>query len=293
MNGLVRASCRGMMFHPPRRPSQALFREDERNVLARSFSGELIHCQLTYPWNKPTSLRNYDSSGNALLFMHGNADDVASSQSYCQWLANELDVNVVSFDYPGYGFSSGAHNCSEEGMLEAAEVALELLTNKLGCDMSKVLILGKSIGSFPAVSLAARSCCARIRGLVLVSPMASAARCILDTSFVPGFLMHRLDSLALNNLAHIGKVQCLVLYVHGTEDKLVPSENSETLKQATDYHSQHPALFVKAGHNDIESRHTSVFLSTLRNFVATCSTDLRDKNGASPYDFFDSELVAS
>ena len=99
-----------------------------------------------------------------------------------------------------------------------------------------------------------------------MSPVASAARSVLDTSFLPGFLMQRLDSLALNNLAQIRKVQCLVLFVHGKEDKLVPSENLEVLKQATDYHSQYPALFVDAGHNDIESRYTTLFLSTLRTW---------------------------
>jgi hypothetical protein len=34
-----------------------------------------------------------------LIFMHGNADDVSSSESYCQWLADELKSNVLSFDY--------------------------------------------------------------------------------------------------------------------------------------------------------------------------------------------------
>jgi pimeloyl-ACP methyl ester carboxylesterase len=170
-------------------------------------------------------------------------------------------------------------------MIEAADVALELVTNRLGCDVSKVVLLGKSIGSFPAVSLAARPCCARIQGLVLVSPVASAARCVFDASFVPGFLMQKLDSVALNNLAEICKVQCLVLFIHGRQDKLVPCDNSEVLKEATSYHSQHPALYVDAGHNDIECRHQTLFLSTLRSFVQTCITDLNDKAGATPYEF--------
>jgi pimeloyl-ACP methyl ester carboxylesterase len=285
MNGLLKASCRGLMFHPPPRSSRTLFREDERNLMARSLSGELIHCQLSYPYESPCSWNSYRQTASVVIFMHGNADDVASSQTYCEWLANELGTNVVSFDYPGYGFSSGSKNTSEEGMVEAAEVALELVTNRLGCDISQVVLFGKSIGSFPAVSLAARPYCARIRGLVLVSPVASAARCVFDASFVPGFLMQRLDSVALNNLAEIRKVQSLVLFVHGRQDTLVPCDNSEVLQQAASYHSQHPALYVDAGHNDIECRHQTLFLNTLRSFVQTCMTELHDKTGASPYEF--------
>ncbi len=149
--------------------------------------------------------------------MHGNADDVHSSQTYCQWLANALDLNVINFDYPGYGFSSG-DSTSEEGMLQAADCAFELITTKIKCNVSEVVLCGKSIGSFPAVSLAAQAYCDRIRGLVLISPVASVARCVFDTNFVPNYVMRKLDSLTLNNLSMISKVRCLVLLVHGNQD---------------------------------------------------------------------------
>ena len=271
-------------FHPPPRLLQAGFQPNDTNILVQSVSGDMIHCQLTYPYDKPTSVNDYKSTNSIVLFMHGNADDVHSSRSYCQWLADALDLKVISFDYPEYGFSSG-DSTSEEGMLEAADCAFELIINKLKCEVSEVVLCGKSIGSFPAVSLAARSYCARIRGLVLISPVSSAARCVFDTTFVPNYLMHKLDSLALNNLSEISKVWCLVLLVHGKQDKLVLVDNSEALLLATNYHSQHPVLYVDAGHNDIESRHQALFLETLSNFVQTCMQNLDSTSSASPYEF--------
>jgi hypothetical protein len=137
------------MFSPPKRPVER-FRQDERNLLMSSISGHEIHCQMTYPHDKPTSLQDYHGTENIIIFMHGNADDVRSC--YTQWLANDLSCNVVTFDYP-YGFNSGTDNTSEEGMVEAAECALELVTNCLKHDVNTVILFGKSIGS-PAVSLA-------------------------------------------------------------------------------------------------------------------------------------------
>jgi abhydrolase domain-containing protein 17 len=105
-----------------------------------------------------------------------------------------------------------------------------------------VIIFGKSIGSFPAVSIASRPYYSRLRGLVLVSPVASAARCVLQTKYVPKFLLSRLDRVALDNLANMHNVQCLVLFVHGKQDTVVTCDNSEDLRLSTNYHSQYPAL---------------------------------------------------
>jgi len=284
MNFLLRKTFGGFMFHPPSRLMHAKFQADDANVLVRSVSGDMIHCQLTCPFDKPTSINDYKSTSSIILFMHGNADDVHSSQTYCQWLADALDLNVISFDYPGYGFSSG-DSTSEEGMLEAANCAFELITNKLKCEVSEIVLCGKSIGSFPAVSLAAQEYCARIRGLVLISPVASGARCVFDTNFVPSYVMGKLDSLALNNLSMISKVRCLVLLMHGTQDKLVPLENSEALHLKVNYHSNYPVMYVNAGHNDIESKHQTLFLETLAHFVQTCTHNLDSTIAASPYEF--------
>jgi fermentation-respiration switch protein FrsA (DUF1100 family) len=272
MNSLLRASCSGLMFHPPPRRPLKDFRQDERNILVRSYSRGDIHCQLSYPRDVPTSFQDYKGTAALVILMHGNADDVDSSKSYCEWLADELAANVLSFDYPGYGFSSGDDGSAcEEGMVEAAECALEVATHKLKCDVADVIIFGKSIGSFPAVSIASRSYYSRLKGLILVSPVASAARCVLDMRYVPKFLLNRLDSVALDNMSNMHKVQCLVLFVHGRQDTVVTCDNSEDLKVATNYHSQYPALFVRANHNDIECKHKALFLTTLRDFMQACT----------------------
>ena len=76
-------------------------------------------------------------------------------------------MNVLLFDYPGYGFSSGEP--SEEAMEDAAIAVMEYVTTKLRKQASDVVVLGKSIGSSPAVSIVAHPVLAgSIRGLILI-----------------------------------------------------------------------------------------------------------------------------
>jgi pimeloyl-ACP methyl ester carboxylesterase len=42
-----------------------------------------------------------------ILFSHGNAEDLNSSYNWMRKLSRRLDVNVVGYDYSGYGESDG------------------------------------------------------------------------------------------------------------------------------------------------------------------------------------------
>ncbi len=52
MNFLLRKTFGCFMFHPQYRLMRAKFQPDDTNVLVRSVSVDMIHCQLTYPYDK-------------------------------------------------------------------------------------------------------------------------------------------------------------------------------------------------------------------------------------------------
>jgi abhydrolase domain-containing protein 17 len=284
MNSLIRASARNLMFKPPTRPAPSAFRADERNVMLKSIDGEHIHCCLLCPWGHDTELQDYKGTKSLVIFMHGNADDVVSSKSYAQWLADHMVMNVLVFDYPGYGYSSG--DASEEGMEDAAVAVMEYATSKLKHSVSDIFVYGKSIGSYPAISLAAHPAfCGALRGLVLMSPVASAARCVVEKTVIPNFLMRRLDSVALANIDHIPDVHTLILFVHGSEDDIVPIEHSHALLAAASPHTYYPPLWLEAGHNDIECLHQNLLVASIIDFVKECERrDVRRHSSACPYD---------
>lgn len=287
LNSLIRSSARDVMFKPPERPCIQHFKADERNVLIKSVQGEQIHCRLICPWGVETCLQAYSGTQTVILMMHGNADDVRSSTSYCQWLADHLLMNVFVFDYTGYGYSSGSP--SEEGMEDAAIAVTEYMLTKLRISLSDIFVFGKSIGSYPAISLAAHPVYSSyLRGLILLSPVASAARCVFDASVMPSYFMHKLDRIALANIDHICHVNTLTFIVHGIEDDVVSIDHSHALIQRAGAHTSYPPLWVEAGHNDIESLHQHTFIDTLKDFVKQCSKRMERKLSAScDYDAFD------
>lgn len=290
MNALMRATASSLMFKPPPRRSFNTFRTDAENVLLKTIQGEYVHCCLVCPFGMETPLQTLQSvqgteSEKIVIFMHGNADDIASCKSYGKWLADHLQLKVMLLDYPGYGYSSGEP--SEEGMEHAAFAVMEYVTCKLGFDASNVLLLGKSIGSYPAVSLAAHPAFSKyIRGLILVSPVASAARCVVDARYVPDFVLRRLDQIALSNVLHVGRVEAPIFIVHGLQDEIVSVENAHALIAHSAAESYYPPLFLEAGHNDIESKHQAAVLEALSAFVLECSQRKMTLLAHSPYDGF-------
>jgi pimeloyl-ACP methyl ester carboxylesterase len=234
----------------------------------RALSGDEIHCQLIGPWEKPVDIHNYKETDILLMYLHGNNEDIATSLNYRQWLANHTQANVLTCDYPGYGFSTG--DPSEEGMHHAALAMLDLAITKLDQSPAQMIVLGKSIGSTPAIGLASHSYCVNLRGLILVSPVASGVRCLSISSRLPRYLLNNLDSLILPNIKHIGSVLCPIQFIHGLDDEIVPCDNTRSLISALNKHLLVEPLFVKAGHNDIEAAHTSTFLNVIEHFIEIC-----------------------
>lgn len=57
-----------------------------------------------------------------ILFSHGNAEDLGESLPFLASCAEQLQLPVIGFDYPGYGLASTCEP-SERGCFEAAQTA--------------------------------------------------------------------------------------------------------------------------------------------------------------------------
>jgi pimeloyl-ACP methyl ester carboxylesterase len=269
MDYVLHMMANPILFKPPTRPTGCKFSGDAKNVSVRALSGDEIHCQLVCPWDSQSNVHNYVPTKKMLLYLHGNNEDIQTSASYRQWISNNININVLTCDYPGYGFSSG--DPSEEGMHHAALAMLDLATSRLKHSPADIIVIGKSIGSTPAIGLAVNSYCHDLCGLILLSPVASGVRCLSLSTRLPKYIVAQLDGLVLPNIRYIGQVMCPVQFVHGLQDDMVPCSNSQALIDAYAKHLYTEPVFVDAGHNDIESRHTATFLDTIRDFVEVCT----------------------
>ena len=96
---------------------------------------------------------------------------------------------------------------------------LEFLTN-LGYPLNKIIIVGRSIGSGPAVHLASMF---NVGGLILLSPFLSLCEAVHD---LYGSIAASLLKERFNNKERAKVVNSPVLIVHGTNDKLISERHS-------------------------------------------------------------------
>jgi fermentation-respiration switch protein FrsA (DUF1100 family) len=180
------------------------------------------------------------AAGHVLL-CHGNAGNVAGRVRHAQLLV-DAGLDVLLFDYRGYGRSTGAPD--EEGTYRDARAARVTLLGRPGVDPSRLIYLGESLGGAVALALALE---APPRGLVLQSAFASVRDMgRLHYPMVPPVLVPD----AYPNLRRIRQLKAPLLVLHGDRDDIVPLSQGEALFAAAP-EPKRMQVFPRVGHNDL------------------------------------------
>lgn len=189
-----------------------------------------------------------------LIFYGGNAEEIS-------WQAAEPwpeDWSLALVNYRGYGQSEGKP--SEAALFADAETVFDALAARADVDRSRIVLLGRSLGSGVAVHLASRRA---VAGLVLVSPYDSMiAVGQRHYPFLPvGLLLkHPFDALAL-----APKVSAPLVAIVGERDGIIPPEHSRRLYDAW-AGPKRWVLVSGAGHNDLGPQRE--FWQPVREFLA-------------------------
>jgi fermentation-respiration switch protein FrsA (DUF1100 family) len=175
-------------------------------------------------------------AGTAVLFTHGNAEDVGHLQDFAAAYA-ALGVTVLTLEYPGYGLSTGEP--SEPGAYAAADAALSYLEEQ-GFAPGRVVLHGRSLGGAVAVDLASRR---PVAGMILESTFTSAFQVMLPIGGLPGD--------RFRSLAKLPRVHCPALVIHGTRDEVIPFRHGVRLFEALPPDRTKAWWVEGAGHNDL------------------------------------------
>jgi hypothetical protein len=192
-----------------------------------------------------------------LLYTHGNAEDLGDVFGMADAWQNE-GFGVMAYDFPGYGRSSGTP--LESTCEEAIEAAWSHLTISKGIAPSRIIIVGRSVGSGPSVWLAERKSPA---GLILISPFTSVFAVRIP---VPIFPYDRFPSLK-----RIPQVKCPLLVIHGEEDTLIPTSHGRRLVDAAKVADKKFLGIPDAGHNDLFEVGAGAIELAIRDFVLRVS----------------------
>jgi uncharacterized protein len=208
-----------------------------------------------------------DTAGRWLLICHGNAgnlSDAGRPEHYAGLRA--LGLNLLAFDYRGYGESGGSP--SEAGLYRDAEAAYEYLRNTLGVPAERIVLFGHSLGSAVAVELATRVPAA---GLVLDGALISViARAQEVYPYVP---VRWIASSRFASIEKIGRVEIPKLFLHARRDDVVPIAHGRRLYDA----APPPKTFVAlaGGHGDAFEADSAVYFGAIGRFLETLHQDVK------------------
>jgi fermentation-respiration switch protein FrsA (DUF1100 family) len=188
-----------------------------------------------------------------VIYAHGNAELIDMRAGDFATL-RAAGIAVLQVEYPGYGRSSGSP--SEKSLTASLVAAYEWSTHDPRVDAARIVGYGRSLGGGAIAQLAARR---PLAALVLESTFYNFEDVVMGYGVPRALLINHFDTGAVAR-----QYPGPLLLMHGTRDRVFPSENAEQLAEA----SARSMLRLDAcGHNDCP-RHWDLVLRFLaRNGV--------------------------
>ncbi len=155
-----------------------------------------------------------EKPAGTVLFCHGNAGNICDRLADLQIL-NRMRMNVLIFDYRGFGTSEGSPG--EAGTYRDAEAAWQYLTTERGEPPERIVVFGRSLGGAVAVELASRH---QPAALMIESTFTRLAD--VGKMHYPLLPVHLLCRYRYPSIERIGRIECPKLIMHGRDDTLIP-----------------------------------------------------------------------
>ncbi|XP_048327814.1 uncharacterized protein LOC107416503 isoform X2 [Ziziphus jujuba] len=210
----------------------------------------------------------HPSASLTLLYSHGNAADLGQMYELFVELSFQLRVNLLGYDYSGYGQSTGKP--SEQNTYADIGAAYRCLLETYGTKEEDVILYGQSVGSGPTLDLASRL--SRLRAVVLHSPIMSGLRVMYPVKRTFWFDIYK-------NIDKIPFVNCPVLVIHGTNDDVVDWSHGKQLWEHCK--EKYEPLWVKGGnHCDLELY--PQYIKHLKKFISAVEKSHHLRNGSLP-----------
>ena len=224
---------------------------------------------------------DHPGTDDVLLFFHGNGEVAADWAPTAIRFAAALDASVWIADYRGYGVSGGEP--SYGAMLADAESVFAALVERetvRGRPFRLRYILGRSIGSAPAIHLAWRFP-GRVDALVVdsgFSRVTELVRRFRELRGLPGGAPAAPPGF-LDNADKLRSCRMPTLLLHGAVDSLIPVAAARENLSASAAAWKRLVEIPGAGHNDLlfRAREGNLYFGPLRDLRGAATTRPLDK----------------
>lgn len=164
-------------------------------------------------------------SNSVVLFFHGNRHNITRFRPHYDLLV-DLQQSFFTFDYPGYGRSTGTP--SEAAVYASARAAYDFLVSHRGYAPHQIIIYGCSMGGAVAIDLSTTHV---IAGLITEATFTNSRD--MAKHLYPYLPLWPLLPIRFRNDEKLKKVRAPVLIIHGEKDPIVPVSMATKLLNST------------------------------------------------------------
>ncbi|MGN7809765.1 alpha/beta hydrolase [Flavobacterium sp. KACC 22758] len=202
-----------LVFHSSRLPKDYKFGYQQKfeEINITSFDGV----------NLNGLLFKAEKSKGLVFYLHGNAGTLETWGSIAKRYTS-LGYDIFILDYRSFGKSEGKIE-DEEQLSKDISIVYNSISKRYSKD--KIIIAGYSIGSGFAVKLAVEN---KPKALILQAPYYNFLE--LSSSRVP-FFPDFMKKFSLETNVYLPEVKAPIYIFHGTDDQLIPFNNSVRLKE--------------------------------------------------------------
>lgn len=208
-------------------------------------------------WVMPAS---EGASGFWLLICHGNAGNLSEFDRPVHYAGlSRLGLNLLAFDYRGYGESGGV--ASEQGLYRDADAAYNYLRQR-GVPADRIVVFGHSLGSAVAIDLVSRTPAA---GLIVEGALTSAVH--RGQELYPYIPVRWLARSRFSSIDKVPGLSIPKLFLHATADEVIPVAHGRRLFDA----ASEPKKFVElqGSHGDAFDVDSARYFGSIAEFLLT------------------------
>jgi esterase/lipase len=211
------------------------------NISLISLDLKLLKSQMTH--KIPVLYLPNPMSRLTVVYFHSNAEDITMLEGLCECLRETLNCNVMAMEYAGYSLHNDLPT-SADNISNDAENVIHFLRKTLELRSEEVYVIGRSIGSGPALHVASKF----TFGMVITVAGLLSVRAIVEDRIS---FFGRIVSPYFDNAAKVLLNKSPLLLIHGKNDDITPAKHSEMLYEKSKSKSK-IIIFDDMPHNNFD-----------------------------------------
>ena len=197
---------------------------------------------------------------NLILYCHENNTDLLRLVPFLIDLSIQMKCDIVSFDYWGFGRSSGKPKINT--ILSDGEDAINFAISYLKYKIENIILFGKGIGTMSSIFLASRQNYHDCKSLILCMP--DIGKKIVDVKVMRSIFCQTLLIMEFEDKNEINNNEIIDLCreIHNEKEWLpIRKKNKEIKKNFFNNNDEYD------DYEDIYSRHRSKFIMKIKDYI--------------------------